>query len=35
MTISQADVYTAKIRAKMREHIIAEVVTLRTKSPLP
>jgi hypothetical protein len=35
MTISQADVYTAKILAKMREHIIAEVVTLRTKSPLP
>jgi len=34
MTVSQADDLTAKIRAKMREQIIAQVVTLRAKSPL-
>jgi hypothetical protein len=34
MTISVADEYTAKIRAKMREQIIAQVLTLKAKSPL-
>jgi hypothetical protein len=34
MTVSQADIYTEKIRAKMREQIIAQVLTLRTKAPL-
>jgi hypothetical protein len=33
MTVSQADDTTAKIRAKMREQIIAQVLTLRAKSP--
>ena len=34
MTITQADDYTAKIRAKIREHTIAQILTLRAKSPL-
>jgi hypothetical protein len=34
MTVSQSDDLTAKIRAKMREQIIAQVLTLRAKSPL-
>ena len=34
MTISMGDDYTSKIRAKMREQIIAQLVTLRAKSPL-
>jgi hypothetical protein len=32
MTVNSADDYTAKIRSKMREHIITQVVTLRAKS---
>jgi hypothetical protein len=34
MTVSQADDLIAKIRAKMREQIIAQVLTLRAKSQL-
>ena len=34
MTVSQADLLAAKIRAKMHEQIIAQVLTLRAKSPL-
>ena len=34
MTGSQSDDLTAKIRAKMREQIVAQVPTLRAKSPL-
>jgi hypothetical protein len=34
MTVSQADINTAQIQAKMREQIIAQVLTLRAKSPL-
>jgi hypothetical protein len=34
MTVSQADDLTAKIRAKMREQIITQVLTLRAKSQL-
>jgi hypothetical protein len=33
MTVGMADDYAAKIRAKMREQIIAQVLTLRAKSP--
>jgi hypothetical protein len=32
MTVSSADDYTAKIRSKMREHIITQVVILRAQS---
>jgi hypothetical protein len=34
MTVSQSDDLTAKIRAKMRDQIIAQVVTLRAKPSL-
>jgi hypothetical protein len=34
MTVSQSEDLTAKIRAKMREQIVAQVLTLRAKSPL-
>jgi hypothetical protein len=34
MTVGQADDLTAKIRAKMREQIIAQVLTLRAKPQL-
>jgi hypothetical protein len=34
MSINLADDYTQKIRAKMREQIVAQVLTLRAKSPL-
>jgi hypothetical protein len=34
MTVTQSDGYIAKIRAKMREQIIAQVLTLRAKSQL-
>jgi len=33
MTVSQADLYIAKIRAKMHDHIIAQVLTERASSP--
>ncbi|MBP1092976.1 hypothetical protein [Bradyrhizobium diazoefficiens] len=33
MTVKQADDYTEKIRGKLREQIVAQVVTLRTETP--
>lgn len=33
MTVSMADDYISKIRAKMRDQIIAQTVTLRAKAP--